>query len=389
MGRGGWFEPASLPLAQDFRPADGAMSPRQISGGRQDKKAATIKRLTKISSVLVALVVLCTLFLAGRPGRPRGHALDSKVRRGVFQTELVCGVNPCMHLTLHHKDPAASRGRRNAADEANGRDSGPGPRHGLASGRASSWRLMPCPCRRPGLTSFSSTLVTQPNLQIGGDIPPRTRRVCTNTCPTARDGVCQDGRPSRNQTAAGFYSTLQPVGCDLGTDCDDCGPWEGPASGAAASWKPIALLREAGIPIFVRRVTSPAGYLMAVTDPKNDTDVSKKVAEKGYFEPVLTTIWCASGGWDRGHARIGRALVWCRRDSRARPRVRGGAVSGQTDAPRPGHAGRSAVGWRGNGEHVAVQSHGRPESAPAGRRAACSASYPGRFPACPHAGMTS
>lgn len=97
MGNSGWFEPATLPLAQEFRATDGPMSPRQVSSGRQDRRAITIKRLTKISSVLVACAVLYMLFLTGKPGRPRGHPLDSKVRRTNWQMELVCGVNPCMH----------------------------------------------------------------------------------------------------------------------------------------------------------------------------------------------------------------------------------------------------------------------------------------------------
>ena len=44
------------------------------------------------------------------------------------------------------------------------------------------------------------------------DCGPRTTGMCTNTCATANDGECDDGGPNS------LYSI-----CDLGTDCNDCG----------------------------------------------------------------------------------------------------------------------------------------------------------------------
>ena len=45
--------------------------------------------------------------------------------------------------------------------------------------------------------------------------PFTTHAACTNTCSRhARDGFCDDGGPGAE------YQTL----CDLGTDCEDCGP---------------------------------------------------------------------------------------------------------------------------------------------------------------------
>ena len=40
--------------------------------------------------------------------------------------------------------------------------------------------------------------------------------------PQARNGFCDDGR----LRDGGGSRVQRPVLCDLGTDCDDCGPWE-------------------------------------------------------------------------------------------------------------------------------------------------------------------
>jgi hypothetical protein len=45
---------------------------------------------------------------------------------------------------------------------------------------------------------------------------------CDNSCPSANDGKCDDGR-NWKQHQEQTYAT---VGCDLGTDCKDCGPWK-------------------------------------------------------------------------------------------------------------------------------------------------------------------
>ncbi|KAL6784221.1 hypothetical protein ACKKBG_A05315 [Auxenochlorella protothecoides x Auxenochlorella symbiontica] len=121
--------------------------------------------------------------------------------------------------------------------------------------------------------------------------PGPVRTVCENTCPTARDGVCQDGRPGPGSNATSFYETLHPVVCDLGTDCADCGPWVTTATPEALAWAPVALLRTAETKLLVRRVASPAGYIFGITDPELDTDVSRHVNGTGLFEPVLTLLW--------------------------------------------------------------------------------------------------
>lgn len=120
---------------------------------------------------------------------------------------------------------------------------------------------------------------------------PTVRTVCENSCPTARDGVCQDGRPPPGSNATSFYETLHPVICDLGTDCADCGPWVTNASPEALAWTPVELLRSVETKLLVRRVASPAGYIFGITDPDLDTDVSRHVNRTGLFEPVLTLLW--------------------------------------------------------------------------------------------------
>ena len=52
---------------------------------------------------------------------------------------------------------------------------------------------------------------------------------CDDSCPTAKDGVCDDGRHYPNMTAG--RETY--VACDLGTDCSDCGPWRGVQNSSA------------------------------------------------------------------------------------------------------------------------------------------------------------
>lgn len=179
-------------------------------------------------------------------------------------------------------------------------------------------------------TQFQGEAQPQPSIPILGSktgelIPSSTkplvpRSVCTNTCPTARDGVCQDGRPGPGVDAEAFYATARNVTCDLGTDCADCGAWVTDASSEALAWAPVARLRDAGNTLLVKRVASPAGYLFGITDPALDTDVSRKVDATGVFEPILTMIW-----WGKGCCKgvrgicVGveeRGLTWCGRGYR-------------------------------------------------------------------------
>ena len=46
----------------------------------------------------------------------------------------------------------------------------------------------------------------------GNDDEDEDRNLCTNSCPFASDGDCDDGGPGADFSL-----------CDLGTDCNDCG----------------------------------------------------------------------------------------------------------------------------------------------------------------------
>lgn len=62
------------------------------------------------------------------------------------------------------------------------------------------------------------------------------RTVCTDTCASARNGVCDEGRPSKGAAPTAAALTVL---CDLGSDCEDCGAWEFRGTAAAAEWAPI------------------------------------------------------------------------------------------------------------------------------------------------------
>lgn len=100
------------------------------------------------------------------------------------------------------------------------------------------------------------------------------RSICTNTCPTAHDGVCDDGRQQQTNPEID-YST---VTCDLGTDCGDCGPFEFSGPKFALDWAPIAETRAKGITVRVKRAVfddlERPSFLFAYTDPAQDVDVS-------------------------------------------------------------------------------------------------------------------
>jgi hypothetical protein len=115
----------------------------------------------------------------------------------------------------------------------------------------------------------------------GGAAPVRTT-ACADTCGTARDGVCDEGRP-----AAGALPNTPPSGgywnvtCDLGTDCNDCGAWTSAGTAEAAAWRPVAEILAAGYSLRAKAAAfspnlpdRPAAFVFGYTDPLHDVDVS-------------------------------------------------------------------------------------------------------------------
>ncbi|GAX85608.1 hypothetical protein CEUSTIGMA_g13023.t1 [Chlamydomonas eustigma] len=148
--------------------------------------------------------------------------------------------------------------------------------------------------------------------------------VCKNTCKKARDGVCNDGRGSKgsiNKLSPGDGDTVKPVAqsnsptsspavmvhCDLGTDCEDCGPWT--TSSDEPHWikkegtlGPVAQLLEKGVEVRVKtsslmskydnaNVKSKAAFKFAYTDPKQDTALSYHMEASQLIEKSASKIF--------------------------------------------------------------------------------------------------
>eukprot|EP00887_Chlorella_sp_A99_P003278 scaffold9.g3278.t1 len=82
-------------------------------------------------------------------------------------------------------------------------------------------------------------------------------RICSDACPRAKNGVCDDGRPGPGQAEAPHQRF--EVHCDLGTDCSDCGAFDAPA--AVANWRPVAEIRAKNITLFTKASTSMVNIL--------------------------------------------------------------------------------------------------------------------------------
>ena len=118
---------------------------------------------------------------------------------------------------------------------------------------------------------------------------------CDDTCASAGDGTCDDGR-----------AALGRVRCDVGTDCTDCGPWtdDVPSSMAAHFPTPIADLAADGVTdVLVTRTATDPPFLALFTDPGADVDVSGQLDAWRVVERGLTQIWrarlagvCGGGG---------------------------------------------------------------------------------------------
>ena len=122
-----------------------------------------------------------------------------------------------------------------------------------------------------------------------------TKSICKNTCATANDGVCNDGRPSRNEDA-GAEPLYRNVACDLGTDCADCGAFEFSGPEAALRWTPVADILKKNITIRTKRAVfddlKRPSFVMAFTDPAQDVDVSRVSPVEGreHCQPSLSFL---------------------------------------------------------------------------------------------------
>eukprot|EP00798_Chlamydomonas_sp_ICE-L_P022341 gene22341-29430_t len=116
--------------------------------------------------------------------------------------------------------------------------------------------------------------------------------ICTNTCNKSKNGVCDDGREAGQHNNPG--QNFMFVFCDLGTDCNDCGPWQPdvPVTWGQGGEGPIAVLIKKGVEVRVKNTTTPTPYRFAYTDPAHDVDVSAGMDGNGMFETVLTKNRC-------------------------------------------------------------------------------------------------
>ncbi|GIL87966.1 hypothetical protein Vretimale_6338 [Volvox reticuliferus] len=118
------------------------------------------------------------------------------------------------------------------------------------------------------------------------------RSICLDTCNKARNGVCEEGRPGK----AAIKAVQLMAYCDLGTDCEDCGPWSTTASNV--TWQdpkvigPVRFLKVRDFQVRVRNATVHPGirFAFAYTDPQHDFDVSYHMENTGILEAGISTI---------------------------------------------------------------------------------------------------
>lgn len=108
--------------------------------------------------------------------------------------------------------------------------------------------------------------------------------------PGQGNGKCEDGRSSSHQ------GMKEGVLCDLGTDCQDCGPfhWRVPVRHPDLPYllrpRPIQQLRKRGIPVYARITETVPAFWMPYTNPDHDVDVSGQVHHNGAVETGNTQI---------------------------------------------------------------------------------------------------
>lgn len=115
--------------------------------------------------------------------------------------------------------------------------------------------------------------------------------LCGNTCATASNGICDEGRLAD-------YSGVPMVGiqvlCDLGSDCADCGPYKFNGSGLDSAFvadSPVKRLASQQVDIRVRATSTQPSFLMAFTDPLLDMDMSGQMASIGAIQMGLAQVW--------------------------------------------------------------------------------------------------
>ncbi|KAL1522571.1 hypothetical protein AB1Y20_017556 [Prymnesium parvum] len=150
---------------------------------------------------------------------------------------------------------------------------------------------------------------------------------CTDTCPSAHNGVCDDGAdlvapqpsiwPSR-----GRKGRAVSLSCDLGTDCADCRrartlhafaslpqAMRGASDGAPSvptqlpTEPSVEGLVAAGVQVNAAWTRTEPPFVMLYTNPAADVDVSAAMAAKRMVEPLYNLFWhrlgercCAAGG---------------------------------------------------------------------------------------------
>jgi hypothetical protein len=164
--------------------------------------------------------------------------------------------------------------------------------------------LMAAPRRRRAAAALAALAAAAALVAFtprGGAAPVRTPTACADSCATARDGVCDEGRP-----AAGAPPDTPPPGgywnvtCDLGTDCNDCGAWTSAGTAEAAAWRPVAEILAAGYSLRAKAAAfppnlpdRPAAFVFGYTNPLHDVDVSHVRRARGcwgFFGVVLSSI---------------------------------------------------------------------------------------------------
>ncbi|KAG2485238.1 hypothetical protein HYH03_016024 [Edaphochlamys debaryana] len=117
--------------------------------------------------------------------------------------------------------------------------------------------------------------------------------------PGSGAGGAGAGGWGRRLQAVEGHPAVSELLCDLGTDCADCGPWNGTVP---TGWEPhdgpVAWLRaEHNASLFVRTTDTPRPFLAAITHHQADPDVSAMLWHYGAMEGGVTRVlhWMLEG----------------------------------------------------------------------------------------------